>query len=137
MLPGICRPGKQKSVFSNTIITFFTLNWKNVITHIKHGDTYFSHFLEQNNTSVHLCSAVFSPLGEKQPKTSWVFYKEQLSRFPESIFRCLISFKNLSLSRASTQSRKLFHLARLGKGTKEILFPGLKSHIYSVSWTRP
>lgn len=55
---------------------FFTLNWKNVITHIKHGDTYFSHFLEQNNTSVHLCSAVFSPLGEKQPKTSWVFYKE-------------------------------------------------------------
>lgn len=76
MLPGICRPGKQKSVFSNTIITFFTLNWKNVITHIKHGDMYFSHFLEQNNTSVHLCSAVFSPLGEKQPKTSWVFYKE-------------------------------------------------------------
>lgn len=55
---------------------FFTLNWKNVITHIKYGDTYFSHFLEQSNTSVHLCSAVFSPLGEKQPKTSWVFYKE-------------------------------------------------------------
>lgn len=25
MLPGICKPGKQKSVFSNTIITFFYL----------------------------------------------------------------------------------------------------------------
>lgn len=37
---------------------------------------HFSHSLEQSNTSAHLCSAIFSPLGEEQRKPSCIFYKE-------------------------------------------------------------